>query len=137
MENGGWVGQGYVEFREQPAQVLTLSHTQNMELLGVLFSIALAKCHFMGQTSQELWVGFFFSFHKCFLEVMAGDPCNIIIFIYSKIFIGHLLCTTQSWKRSHCPLPNIPCHLPFFSVVLNNSYQWDQCLYNHICFTFW
>lgn len=90
----------------------SLFHTQSMELLRALFSITLAKCHFIGPTSQELWVGvlFCFSSHKCLLKVMAGFPCNITIFTYSKIFIGWSLCTRHHWKRSHLPPPINPIH---------------------------
>lgn len=60
-----------------------------MELLRALLSITLAKCHFIGQTSQELWVGvFIFPSHKCFLKVMAGYPFDIIILLIQKYLLG-------------------------------------------------
>lgn len=108
MENGGWVGQGYVEFREQPAQVLTLSHTQNMELLGVLFSIALAKCHFMGQTSQELWVGFFFPSTNAFWRSWLVIPVTLSFLFIQKYLLGTYYAPHSLGKGPIAPYPTFP-----------------------------
>lgn len=86
-----------------------LSHTQNTELLRPLFSVTLAVI--LSVKPPKCCGLFFFSLsHKCSLKVMAGDSCNITVFIYSKIFIGHLLYTGHYWKRSHLP-PTHHSHL--------------------------